>query len=570
MAKVVKLSIENFRKFKSFTCNFGQTNLVCLIGRGDSGKTSILDALAYVLSPSWSLSFTDYDFCNQDTSGPIRIRAVVTEFPDELAKIEKYGLFRAGYNAKTLEECPIDEAGAEEALAIELTVDASLEPKWEVENPLTGERKQITARDRALLNMYSVADYLNKHFAWAVGSPLSSVTRASGEHLSQAMIVGLNRRLKDITKEVSFDDLAGVLKDVQDKAVEFGSNTDTLSPAFDMKQFSMREGAVCLHDQNNLPVRLHGKGAKRLLSVAIQSVAAGASSITLIDEVEQGLEPDRVRTLVHILMKREQGQVFLTTHSDNALLEVGAKNVFWIRDEGQPVLMPSEFQNLLRANPQAFFGRRVLLCEGQTEYGFCRALEDFHVSRGGRPFSHCGTVIVVGGGSQFVQYADMYLRLGVELMVFCDSDEDTANEKKERIAGLGATVVSWRDGESFEQGIFSEVTPMAVHQLLTLAASEYDAETEADARQGIRQKLTALDPSLNEVDIFNGSNYSEGVRAIMGRVAKGKKKGGGAWYKRVSSGIAVGKIVCDEYNALPEDGLLKKNIDTICQWATNV
>lgn len=51
--------------------------------------------------------------------------------------------------------------------------------------------------------MYSVADYLNKHFAWAVGSPLSSVTRASGEHLSQAMIIGLNRRLKDITKEVS-------------------------------------------------------------------------------------------------------------------------------------------------------------------------------------------------------------------------------------------------------------------------------------------------------------------------------------------------------------------------------
>lgn len=146
MAKVVKLSIENFRRFKSFTCNFGQTNLVCLIGRGDSGKTSILDALAYVLSPSWSLSFMDYDFCNQDTSRPIRIRAVVTEFPDELAKIEKYGLFRTGYRTETLEECAIDETDAEEALAIELTVDASLEPKWEVENSLTGEKTNYSQR----------------------------------------------------------------------------------------------------------------------------------------------------------------------------------------------------------------------------------------------------------------------------------------------------------------------------------------------------------------------------------------------------------------------------------------
>jgi putative ATP-dependent endonuclease of the OLD family len=36
--------------------------MICLIGPGDSTKTTILNAIEYALSPKWNLTFTDNDF----------------------------------------------------------------------------------------------------------------------------------------------------------------------------------------------------------------------------------------------------------------------------------------------------------------------------------------------------------------------------------------------------------------------------------------------------------------------------------------------------------------------------
>ena len=36
--------------------------LVCLVGRGDSGKTTLLEAIKCVFSPVWNHSFYDVDF----------------------------------------------------------------------------------------------------------------------------------------------------------------------------------------------------------------------------------------------------------------------------------------------------------------------------------------------------------------------------------------------------------------------------------------------------------------------------------------------------------------------------
>ena len=50
MAKLVKLEIKNFRSIKELTLEFEHTqNIVCLTGRGDSGKSTVLEAIASVL-----------------------------------------------------------------------------------------------------------------------------------------------------------------------------------------------------------------------------------------------------------------------------------------------------------------------------------------------------------------------------------------------------------------------------------------------------------------------------------------------------------------------------------------
>ena len=59
--QIVCLKINNFRGIKHLECFFNKP-LVCLTGRGDSGKTTILEAISYVLSGSRSIDFYDNDF----------------------------------------------------------------------------------------------------------------------------------------------------------------------------------------------------------------------------------------------------------------------------------------------------------------------------------------------------------------------------------------------------------------------------------------------------------------------------------------------------------------------------
>lgn len=72
MARLEHLCINHFRGIERFEQRFGN-GITCIIGRGDSGKSTILDAIAYLFSQSWTIRLNDSDFYNCDTSKPIII-----------------------------------------------------------------------------------------------------------------------------------------------------------------------------------------------------------------------------------------------------------------------------------------------------------------------------------------------------------------------------------------------------------------------------------------------------------------------------------------------------------------
>jgi putative ATP-dependent endonuclease of OLD family len=53
--RIVSLSIERFRCIEKLDWKIDGRS-ACLIGQGDSGKTTILDAIDFVLSPRWTLN----------------------------------------------------------------------------------------------------------------------------------------------------------------------------------------------------------------------------------------------------------------------------------------------------------------------------------------------------------------------------------------------------------------------------------------------------------------------------------------------------------------------------------
>jgi putative ATP-dependent endonuclease of OLD family len=174
MAKIHHLSVTHFRGIKRFDQTFS-ADFVCLIGRGDSGKSTILEAISYVLSSSWNIQFFDNDFNGCDIEVPIEIEASIKGIPSDLLSEEKYGLYLRALDPST--NTIIDEIEENElpVLTIRLEVKKDLEPKWSVVTKREVGSKPIIASDRGRLNSFLVADYLDRHFSWNKGSPLHTL-----------------------------------------------------------------------------------------------------------------------------------------------------------------------------------------------------------------------------------------------------------------------------------------------------------------------------------------------------------------------------------------------------------
>jgi putative ATP-dependent endonuclease of the OLD family len=63
MARIRKVEIQNFRSIKEFIW-FPTAGINCLVGSGDSGKSSILDAIDFCLGARRNIQFTDVPSLN--------------------------------------------------------------------------------------------------------------------------------------------------------------------------------------------------------------------------------------------------------------------------------------------------------------------------------------------------------------------------------------------------------------------------------------------------------------------------------------------------------------------------
>ncbi len=107
MARVRLLEISSFRGVRSLRW-MPSPGLNCLIGSGDSGKTTILDAIDLCIGARRNVQFCDADFYGVDTTSPIEIRVTIGELPDALKSMEANGPFLRGWDEDlcSLEDAP--------------------------------------------------------------------------------------------------------------------------------------------------------------------------------------------------------------------------------------------------------------------------------------------------------------------------------------------------------------------------------------------------------------------------------------------------------------------------------
>jgi len=552
MARVYELKINNFRGIKSFSQKFNK-HFNCILGRGDSCKTTILDAISYVLSPSWNPSFYDSDFYGGNPNDPIVIEASLVTVPHELINEDKYGLYIRGLDnsGNIQDEVQTDH---EKIMTVRLEVGKDLEPQWYVISNRQDPMRMPSA-DRAKLNVFMVSDYIDRHFSWSKGNPLYAILKElpSAAEKKNDVIIEALREAKEKIDQESFSQFNDVTDRIKKVSSNLGIDLSGAKTTIDFRDVTIKDGRVCLHD-GDVPLRLKGKGTKRLISIAIQTILVQQGGIMLIDEVEQGLEPDRVKHLVRSLKKDNPGQIFITTHSSEAITELDINDLIIINNLGGIVTasVPNQdFQKIIRACPEAGFAKKVIVCEGKTEIGICRALDSYRKDSGKEYLSVKDCVYVSGEGSSFTDRALKLKDFGKDVAVFCDSDDSNLNPSKGDLTTKAIKVFDCETNKSIEEQTFNDLPWDGVKELLLYKEKEI---SEAIVLNNIKSKYgNGLPDNWKDADAVN-------TRLAIGKAAKD-----GKWFKRIDYGEFLGSVILRNFGGM-NNKKIKEQLENLSNW----
>lgn len=545
MTQIRVLEIQNFRAIKKLRWLPG-SGVNCLIGPGDSGKSTILDAIDQCLGARRSLSFTDADFHAIAFDQPIRISVTIGALDDPLKNIDAYGDFLVGFNAATGLVEPEPGAGLETALTLQLSVASDLEPEWSLVSPraqAAGRTRNLNWADRTRIAPARLGATGDAHLTWRRGSVLSKL--GEGKADASEELIRLAREMRDAFDQNELKELDGSLKLVGTAASEMGVPVGAAVQALiDAGSISFTGGTISLHDANGIPLRSLGLGSSRLLITALQRKAADKATTFLIDELEYGLEPHRIIRLLGALGAKEEVpplQVFATSHSPTAVTELSAHQLHIVRrnSAGEHVVTRAgdagEVQGTIRAHAHALLATSIIVCEGGSEIGLMRGLDQYFTSTGETSLAACGATLVNGNGDETFSRANGLQSLGYRVAVLRDSDKPAPATAEATFLAGGGKVFAWGDGRALEQELFAALPDGAAAQLLELAVEAKDRALVEAHVQTISNGSTSLN-ALETEALIDG--FSAASRTLLGNAAARF-----GWLKTITTMETAGRTI---------------------------
>jgi putative ATP-dependent endonuclease of the OLD family len=564
------VGIENFRGIKSLDWHLNGS-VLCLLGPGDSTKTTILDAIELALLPRWNVPFSDADFFRADITSAIQIHVTVGELPDNLLSEDRCGLYLRGYQPfKPLNDDPED--GWDPVITIRLRVTDDLEPHWELVKDGVPEPKPLSWRDRERLCMARLGNDVERHLTWSRGSALSRITDDSAD--AGAMLALVNRAANEAIFNSTQEQLDRAAARTRKAAVRFGVQLTELTAGLDNRSQGFGTGALALHDSNRVPVRGCGLGSRRLIGLAIQHEGLGADSILLIDEIEHGLEPHRIRRVIKRICEdrlpsdvpngttlssgrkpTSKGQVITTTHSPTPVMALDVTCLrFVCHKNGMTSVKQvdsstiSSLQPIARKFAHAFLAKKVLVCEGKTEEAILRVLDDLWASsHNGSTFATCGVVPFCGEGrSNAPVVASEFRKLGYEVCYFGDSDEPLSVSEDE-LEAQGVFVALWSDNMAIEERVSTDLPLPGVQEVIGIAtALTNEGQVRVTLEKYIGKKLPNGRLQISEW-IEDGIDEATARKAI-GTAAKSND---GKWFKNITAGEELGQVIATHLASIP-------------------
>ena len=564
MARIRIVTIENFRCIQHLSW-MPASGLNCLVGPGDSGKSSILDAIDLCLGVRRTTNLTDADFHGLDVEKPISISITLGELDDALKSIDTYAPYLRSLNPANGDVADEPQAGHETVLTINVSVGSDLDPVWGLvsgREDLREQKRFLTWADRARISPNRIGALADHNLAWRRGSVLNRLSEERAD--AAAALAKAARDARLAFGDAAEAQLGTTLQIVTQTANELGIPTGgPLKAMLDAHSVSFSGGTIALHGADGVPLRALGVGSTRLLLAGLQRKAAANASVILIDELEHGLEPHRIIRLLSSLGAKEQQpplQGFITTHSPVAIRELSGSQLFVVRkDSGTHTVNAAGIQNdvqgTIRSFPEAFLAPSVLVCEGATEVGLIRGI-DIHATALGHMSLHAHGVSLVdaSGVTKLYMRAEPFRALGYRVAVLRDDDEQPDPNVEANFSGGGGSLFKWRAGRALEDELFQCLPDHAVLALLTKAEGFLGSElidSQIRSVSGGTLSLAACKAAVTPQS-----------RSAMASAAKTKQN---PWFKSVSKAEEIGRdIVASNLNQC-EAGFLAV-INDIWKW----
>ena len=448
-------------------------------------------------------------------------------------------------------------------LTIQLTIDSSLEPKWEIvcnrEEP-----QSISHNDRRQLYVGAIGNNTVKDLEWGKYSVLQKYADAKG-----VLHHAYTTAVRNAAKDADLSELDGVSETLSSVGRHYGIDFNSKIKNRLLIQGSSLSSTVALFD-GDAPLTQFGTGSQRLLSMGLNIDAAPGKTLLLVDEVENGLEPFRLRSLINEFRSGHEtaGQVIMTTHSPVAVVECtideimvvhsceGVTRAIFLKGEDQKV--NGIFQAQIRRLPESFLSKRIIVCEGRTEIGFIRAFDKYIAKTHGYRMAHKGIGMADGNGDSIFTSASVLKNCGYDVCILMDSDKDDKDgtaEKKRQAKGNGIPVFDWAQPNSIEEQFFQELPLSAIQEAIQIAVNEKGFGPVSSA-------LSSCSIPTNEIDgcITMGTLSGEQRKAI-GKIAKDND-----WYKQIRPGEQLSEVVLNYLSELGKTSIIVNVVNNLTEW----
>lgn len=457
--EIGKVFIKNFRSIESLVLYPNEKNVI--IGDSNCGKSTILKALDLALNPGipyYRDLFSEYDFYNKQIDKPICIEITFKDLSqEELDHFIDY--LEPGKDIDNIIEHTDDITILDEYqkyLRVEFKCEyLSEEYDYEFatyfckQNNIS-ERKRLSKKDKYMIGFQLIdpSKEVNKVANFSRNSAFNKLIKQNEISLKTEIGKIIEESLPEVSGTLhQNDDFDEIIKCLGEQITDFGfieGIPDNLK--FELANMTrsdlLRKLELFIQPEDGVasfPLSYHGTGLKNsiALSTALLLSELNEKGIIAIEEPETGLHPHAQEYLSHKLNNIES-QVFVTTHSPDIADSFNLEDFILLNKINNKTKVnkpnfddPTKeqiYKNAERYNKdeliRSFFGKAVLLVEGDTEKGAFPMLfaklsqkeEYIHYAKLGINIVNVGTCM------EMKNYGKVFKEMNIPVIAVLDND----------------------------------------------------------------------------------------------------------------------------------------------------